>query len=179
MSFPIAVNNQLLDAALTGFQIQIAELDEKIRQLRREIGGTKETVVSEGGRSRGRTGKSAKARVAAAPPAEKAPAVKRKLSAAGRKAIAEATKKRWAAFRAAKKAAAKQSLPARKAAAKKTAAKKSVAKKAVVKAPVKTAARTAPKRKLSAEQKAALVERLKKARAAKAAKQTAGEPAAV
>jgi hypothetical protein len=33
---------------------------------------------------------------------------KRKMSAAGRKAISEATKKRWAAFHAAKKAAVKK-----------------------------------------------------------------------
>jgi len=50
----------------------------------------------------------------------------------GRRAIAEATKKRWAAFHAAK-AAEKPAL------AKKTASKKAVAKKAAVRAPAKKA----------------------------------------
>ena len=63
---------------------------------------------------------------------------------AGRKAISEATKKRWAAFHATKQA-------------KKPALKKAVAK-----------------RKLSPARKAALVANLAKARAAKAAKATAG-----
>ena len=63
---------------------------------------------------------------------------KRKMSAAGRKAISDATKKRWEAFHAAKKAE-------KPAVAKKTAPKKAVAKKAV-KAPAK-AARRAPVKK--------------------------------
>jgi hypothetical protein len=56
------------------------------------------------------------------------------LSDAGRRAIGEATKKRWAAFHAAKQAE-KPSV------AKKRAAKKTAAKKAAVKAPVKVAAK--------------------------------------
>jgi hypothetical protein len=66
------------------------------------------------------------------------------MSAAGRKAISEATKKRWAAFHAAKQS-------------KKPALKKAVAK-----------------RKLSPARKAALVASLAKAREAKAAKAAAG-----
>jgi len=76
---------------------------------------------------------------------------KRKLSAAGRKAISEATKKRWAA----KKAAAKAELPIAKKATKKAApvkaakpparkvAKKAPAKKTAVKAPATKAVRVA------------------------------------
>jgi hypothetical protein len=56
---------------------------------------------------------------------------KRKLSAAGRKAISDATKNRWKAFRAAAKAAP--------AVAKKTAVKKTAAKKSPTKAAKKTA----------------------------------------
>jgi hypothetical protein len=66
---------------------------------------------------------------------------RRRISAAGRKRIAEAQRKRWALQ--------KEAPPAKKT----TASKKS-----------------APKRKLSAAAKAKLVENLKKARAAKAAK---------
>jgi hypothetical protein len=57
-----------------------------------------------------------------------APKPKRKLSAAGRKAIIAATKKRWALKRAeaakAQSPVAKKSAPARKAAVKKAAVKK-------------------------------------------------------
>jgi DNA-binding protein HU-beta len=84
--------------------------------------------------------------------------VKRTMSAAARKRIANAQKLRWAKFRkSAEKPAA-------------------VAKKATVKkAAPKAAKKTAPKRKISAAAKANLVANLAKARAAKAAKKTAGE----
>ena len=73
---------------------------------------------------------------------------RRKMSAAGRKAISEATKKRWAAFHAAQQAS--EQPPPKKAArksAKKTARKKAAVKKAVTKKVVmkKSAAKkTAP-----------------------------------
>ena len=51
--------------------------------------------------------------------------LRRKLSAAGRAAIVAATKKRWAAVKAAKARATKKTAPARK----KTAVKKAAAKK--------------------------------------------------
>lgn len=57
------------------------------------------------------------------------PKRKRRLSAAGRRRIAEATKKRWAAFHAAKEAPG-----AKKSAVEKAAVKKSTAKKAARKA---------------------------------------------
>jgi hypothetical protein len=71
---------------------------------------------------------------------------KRQMSAEGRARIAAAQKKRWAAV-----------------------------KKASGNAPKKAAAKPAGKRKISPEQKAALVERLQKARAAKAGKKSVGE----
>jgi hypothetical protein len=77
-----------------------------------------------------------------------APKTRRTMSAAARKRIAAAQKKRWAAFHA------KAEKPAKKVA---------VAKKA------------APKRKMSPERKAALVANLAKARAARAAKKSAGD----
>jgi hypothetical protein len=66
-------------------------------------------------------------------------APKRKLSAAGKRAIVEATKKRWAAFHAAK--AAEKPAVAKKRVAKKTAAKKVTAKKTAVKKPQKKVAK--------------------------------------
>ena len=69
-----------------------------------------------------------------------APKRKRKLSAAGKRAIVEATKKRWAAFHAAK--AAEKPVVAKKGAAKKTAAKK-----AAVKVAAKETARKKPQKK--------------------------------
>ena len=86
------------------------------------------------------------------PPSEAKPEPskpKRKLSAAGRRAIIAATKKRWALKRAeaaqAAKTAAKK--PAKKAAAKKTkvkAAPANAAKKTVAKRPLKMASASAP-----------------------------------
>jgi hypothetical protein len=78
----------------------------------------------------------AKIRGEAEPAPQGAPKPKRKLSAAGRKRIIAATKKRWAAVRAAK---AQQE----KAAAKKTATKKT-AKRTAAKRPQKVPAATAP-----------------------------------
>jgi hypothetical protein len=79
----------------------------------------------------------------------------RTMSAAAIARIRAAQKKRWAEFR---KRQAKNAPPAQKSAARKGAAAPAPAK---------------PKRKISASQRAALVERLKKARAAKAAKNNA------
>ena len=71
---------------------------------------------------------------------------KRKLSAAGRKAIVAATKKRWAAFHAAKQAEKPERVVPKKTARKKTEAKKAPAKAAKKAAPAKKAAakKTAP-----------------------------------
>ena len=64
---------------------------------------------------------------------------KRKLSAAGKKAIADATKRRWAAFHAAKKTETPT-------VARKRAAKKTTTKKALVKASRKAAKKGSAKR---------------------------------
>jgi hypothetical protein len=86
-----------------------------------------------------------KAKVAEATTPAKA---RRRISAAGRKRIAEAQRQRWALQQ--------EAVPAKKASPNSAAAKKA-----------------GPKRKLSAAAKAKLVENLKKARAAKAAKRAA------
>jgi hypothetical protein len=78
------------------------------------------------------------------PPLQATSKPKRKLSAAGRKAIIAAMKKRWALKRA-------EAEKAKSAVAKKNAAKKVVAKKAAVKAAPATAARgSAPVKKAAA-----------------------------
>jgi hypothetical protein len=114
--------NELLTAALIGYQAGLRMIDEKIQELRREIRGSgKVAVVSDGATPKRQMSAAAKARVVAAQkkrwaafrkqkapkaPAKKALAKKHKVSAAGRKAIAEAAKNRWAAYRVAKAKAA-------------------------------------------------------------------------
>ena len=89
---------------------------------------------------------------------------KRKLSAAGRKAIIAATKKRWALKRAeaakaqrrTAKKAAKKKAARKKSATKKSATKKAATKKAAVKAPpAKAAKKRAPVKKSAAKKSAA------------------------
>src|SRR5579872_274245 len=107
-----------LQAALIGYEQQRSEIEQKITELRRQLGdrATASVELSNGGRpGRRRTlSASARKRIAEAqrkrwsqfhkehaPAAKKtAPAAKRKMSAAAKKRIADAAKKRWAAFRA-------------------------------------------------------------------------------
>jgi hypothetical protein len=74
----IATDTSLLQAALIGYHSQLDEITAKMAEIRKELGG-----------------KTAKASAAATP---SAPRKKRKMSAAGRKAISESTKKRWAEY---------------------------------------------------------------------------------
>ena len=116
------LTNEIIAAAIEGFEAQKGRIDEQIGELRAMLsGGRSETAVAP-----------------TVPPKRK-----RRMSAAGRRAIAEATRKRWAAFHTAKKAAEKPAV-ATQAAPNKTARKKTVrkgaaAKKVAVKAPAKTA----------------------------------------
>jgi hypothetical protein len=118
--------NELLAAALIGYQAKLRAINEKIQELRIEIGGTgKVVVISDSATpvpTANRTMSAAgKARVAAAQrrrwaafhkdkapkaPTKTAPKKKRVLSPAAKRRISEATKKRWAAYRAAKAKAA-------------------------------------------------------------------------
>ena len=120
------MDSSLLGAALAGYEFQLEKINAAIAEIRSQLGQ--------------RQGRSA------APVVPGTPKGRRHMSAAAKKRIADAQKKRWAAFHA------KQGKPAAK---------------AVVK--------SAPKRKLSPERKAALVANLAKARAARAAKKSAGE----
>ena len=75
---------QLLDYARESAQARIQQLRSELAALEAAFGG---------GRGRGRRGK-------AAPPAAAGTPNKRKMSAAGRKRIADAARKRWAKWRA-------------------------------------------------------------------------------
>ena len=168
---PTNLTPQIINAAIIGFEQEKLRIDTQIAELRSMLDGgpTKSTPAatqeppilkrrkfSAAARRRMKEAQQlrwAKIRGESEPPATataESSKPKRKLSAAGRKAISDATKKRWAAVHA----AAAKTKPA---AEKKAAAKKAVAK-----------------RKLSPARKAALVANLAKARAAKAAKATAG-----
>ena len=72
------LNDEILNAALIGFEKQKADLSARIAELKQMLGGAKEPAAE------------------GAAPARK----RRKLSAAGRKAISEAAKRRWALKRA-------------------------------------------------------------------------------
>jgi hypothetical protein len=91
--------NSILDAALIGLQHQHAEYTTKIAEIRRTL-GIRAPQTNSGHET-----------VTSAQP-------RRKMSAAARKRIGEATKKRWAAYRAGKAATGKK--------VEKPAAKKSV-----------------------------------------------------
>ena len=91
-----AVDNSILEAALVGLEQQRSQIDAKISEIRRRL------------RTGG--GKRAEGTAAARP--------RRVLSPAARKRIADATRKRWAAYRAQKAQGAKKTAP------KKTARKK-------------------------------------------------------
>ncbi len=97
---PTKLTPDIITAAILGFEEQKRHLDSQIAALR---------AILPGG--------------AAEPSATPEPAKRkrRKMSAAGRRAISEATKKRWAAFHAAKKASEQ---PTPKKAARKVAKKK-------------------------------------------------------
>ena len=74
----IKFTNEIISAAIEGFGFQKKQIDTRIAELRQMLsGGTRPT--------------------AATPEAPKRK--RRKMSAAGRKAIAEAQRKRWAASR--------------------------------------------------------------------------------
>ncbi len=102
---PTKLTPEIMTAAIVGFEEQKRHLDTQIAELRAVLtGGPIEPAAT------------------AEPPKRK----RRKMSAAGRKAISDATKKRWAAFHAAKAA---PEAPASKRAARKAAKKKVAVKK--------------------------------------------------
>src|ERR1035437_4164318 len=132
---PTKLTNEIIIAAITGFESQKTKIDAQIAELRAMLpGGSTESAATPQAPTGKRKKFSAPARrrmreaqqlrwakirgesEPTAPATPEAQKPKRKLSKAGRKAISEATKKRWAAFHAAKQA-------------KKAAVKKAVAKR--------------------------------------------------
>ena len=127
------LTNEIVTAAIEGFESQKRRIDEQIAELRRMMSATPARTpaapaAQTGARklsaaARARIGEAQRKRWAAqksaapATAAKKAPAPKRKrkLSAAGRKAIIEATQRRWAKVRAEKAAGAKPAPPPAKA----------------------------------------------------------------
>ncbi len=89
------VDRLVLEAALIGLEHQKSEIDTKVADIRRRLRGL---------------GAAAKAEAAAAPAAAPVRRRRRKrtLSPAARKRIADATKKRWAEYRAKKASATKK-----------------------------------------------------------------------
>jgi hypothetical protein len=124
---PTTFDNEILAAAIEGFEAQKTRLDARIAEIRQKLGGdadSSEEPAAEAptnGRKRRKMSAAARKRIAdaqkkrwaavrkesgspaTAAKAEAAPKAKRRLSAAGRKRIIEATKKRWALVRAAAK----------------------------------------------------------------------------
>lgn len=79
----------MLEMALVGYEIEKKKIEEKIREIRTQLGG---------GRLAEKVGR---------PSTNNEPPKRRKLSAAARKRIAAAQKKRWAEHRRASAQAAK------------------------------------------------------------------------
>jgi hypothetical protein len=116
---PTKLDNEILAAAIEGFEAQKRHIDTQIAEIRQKLGGgsAEPAATPEPGRKRRKMSAAGRKRIAeaqrkrwAASRKESAPAKaakpeaqkpKRRLSAAGRKRIIEATKKRWAAVRAA------------------------------------------------------------------------------
>ena len=140
----LKVTDELLTAALAGFQSELDQIQVKMGEIRRMLGdGARPTATSSPTKTPRRKFSAAsrrKMRIAqklrwkkikqAAEPSEAATPKpkKRRMSAAGKAAIVAALKKRWAAVKAAKPA---QKSPV----VKKAGRKKIVMKKAVVRKP--------------------------------------------
>lgn len=112
---PAKLSNELILAAIEGFESQKKHIDTQIAELRQlQNGNRAESAATPQVRTRKHRKFSAAARrrmreaqqrrwaavKGEKPAVAKAPARKRRLSAAGRKAIIAATKKRWALKRA-------------------------------------------------------------------------------
>jgi hypothetical protein len=118
---PTKLDNEILAAAIEGFEAQKKHIDTQIAEIRQKLGGgaaEPSVAAPQAGRKRRKMSAAGRKRIAEAQrkrwaasrkesvaPAKAAKAEakkpKRRLSAAGRKRIIEATKKRWAAVRAA------------------------------------------------------------------------------
>jgi hypothetical protein len=98
------LSSDVLNAALSGLELQKQKIEEHIQEVRAMLG-----IRSDGQKRRGRPPKSA-----ASTPAPTPGRTKGKRSAAVRARMAEAQRKRWAAIKAPKEAAAKTAPKKRK-----------------------------------------------------------------
>src|ERR1035438_5057632 len=111
------LTNEIIEAAIAGFEGRKQRIDVQIAELRAMLTGTSASHSAEpkAGKTRRKFSAAtvkrmreaqqrrwAKARGESAPESPTALKPKRKMSAAGRKAIAEAQRKRWAAKKAVK-----------------------------------------------------------------------------
>jgi hypothetical protein len=141
------LTNEIITAAIEGFEEQNKRIGEQIAELRSLLtGGLAETAKPVAARKRGMFSDAARLRMKEAQQrrwarikGESEPSTptavpvksKRQLSEAGRQAIAEAAPKRWAAKKAAKESP--EPSATKKASRKKAASKKTVVKKAAAK----------------------------------------------
>ena len=94
---PSKLTNEMIEAAILGSEEQKRRIDVQIAELRAMLSGTPVETVA-----------------APEPVTESGARPRRKVSAAGRKAMADAQKKRWAAKKAASEPLAKAATPAKK-----------------------------------------------------------------
>jgi hypothetical protein len=141
------LTNEIITAAIEGFEAQKKRIDEQIAELRSFLtGGLAETARPAAARKRGKFSDAARLRMKEAQqrrwarikgeseprtPAEVPAKPKRQMTEAGRQAIAEAARRRWAAKKAEKETP--EPSATKKASRKKAASKKAVVKKAAVK----------------------------------------------
>lgn len=139
---PQKLTNEMITAAIAGFEQQKLHIDAQIAELQAMGSGGPATPAAKPAtakKTRRKMSAAGRASIAEAQRkrwAKKSKAVtpeapkKRHMSAAGRKAISDATKRRWALIRAAEaetaKPAATKKTASRKAASKKAAAKETV-----------------------------------------------------
>ncbi len=161
------LTSEIIQVAIDGYELQKTRIDAKIAELRAMLDGRQKPAT-------------------AMPEAQEAPRRKRRLSAAGRRAISEAAKKRWAAIKGAKpeETPAKAPRQKRKMSAAGRRAISAAQKKrwAVLKAAKESPARRKAGRKVAVKKaavKAAPAKAAKRAPAGKPAKAPAGTVAAI
>jgi hypothetical protein len=147
------LTNEIIAAAIEGFESQKKRIDGQIAELRSLLtGGPARTAAAPEGtvRKRGKFSDATRLKMKEAQqrrwakikgesepstPASVPARPKRQMSEAGRLAIAEAVRRRWAAKKASKSEKTSTASSAKKASRKKAAAKKPVGKQAAVKVP--------------------------------------------
>ena len=113
MAYTKHSDRELLEAALVGYQHQITKIDERMAEIRQQLGVGGGAAATGSADGRRHVSDETRARMAAAQQQRWAevkragkPTHKRNMSAEGKARIADATRKRWAAYRAQKAAQA-------------------------------------------------------------------------